>query len=233
MPETIDLDHTSFAVHDALDWGRRLRRDLGAVPIYGEEFAEFRYVQLRIETADDAATLELLEPVADGFLTRFLDRHGEGPHHLTFTVPDLRDAVAEARSAGLTVVGESYDDPLWREAFITPDDKHGVVIQLAQTTAEYPAIPQWWAALWETPAGPSAGLGQTHLSSTDLTASREVFGQLLRAEVREHDTGIDFVWPSGTVRVHPGSKAGVLGMTLRSSAVGEVQIGPARLGDLR
>ena len=31
-----DLDHTSFAVHDAMEVARRLRRHLGAAPILGE-----------------------------------------------------------------------------------------------------------------------------------------------------------------------------------------------------
>ena len=43
-----DLDHTSFAVHDALAWARRLRRELGATPIAGETLTEFRYVLLHV-----------------------------------------------------------------------------------------------------------------------------------------------------------------------------------------
>jgi catechol 2,3-dioxygenase-like lactoylglutathione lyase family enzyme len=226
----IDLDHTAFAVHDAMDWARRLRRELGAKPTFGEEFEVFRYLQLRIGSDEDGATLELLEPAADGFLTRFLAKHGEGPHHLTFTVPDLRAAVADARSAGLTVVGESYDDPSWREAFIVPDDTHAVVVQLAETDGAYPPEPQWWAQLLETPAGPSARLGMTHLGSTDLEVSQRIFGGLLQANAREQDSVIDFVWPSGTVRVHLASRPGVMGMSLHRSSVGNVEIGAAWLG---
>ena len=232
MTEWIDLDHTSFAVHDALDWAKRLRRDLGAEPIYGEEFEEFRYVQLRIGS-NGGATLELLEPAADGFLTRFLAKRGEGPHHLTFLVPDLRVAVAAARAADWTVVGESYGDPLWEEAFIVPDAIHGVVVQLAQTTQDYPPIFEWWGALRETAAGPAAHLGMTHLASTDLDTSRKLFSGLLEAAAHEFGDGIDFVWPSGTVRVHSAAVPGVQGMTLSGSSVGDVRIGAARLGAFR
>jgi hypothetical protein len=91
VTETIDLDHTSFAVDDALAWARRLRRDLGATPIAGEVLPAFRYVLLYVGTVTSGARIELLDPVGDGFLTRFLERHGTGPHHLTFTVPDLRE----------------------------------------------------------------------------------------------------------------------------------------------
>lgn len=93
-----DLDHTSFAVRDALEWGRRLRSELGAVPIIGEGLAEFRYLLMYVGTATEGARIELLDPAGDGFLTRFLDDHGEGPHHITFTVPDLRATVEKVRA---------------------------------------------------------------------------------------------------------------------------------------
>jgi hypothetical protein len=55
----IDLDHTSFAVHDAMGWARRLRRQLGATPIAGEMLEEFRYLLLYVGTAEGGARLEL------------------------------------------------------------------------------------------------------------------------------------------------------------------------------
>ena len=133
-----DLDHTSFAVHDALAWAGRLRRELGATPIAGETLAEFRYLLLYVGDATDGARIELLEPRGVGFLSRFLERHGIGPHHITFTVPDLRAAVERVRAVGATVVGEDYENPSWQEAFVAPDGIHGVVIQLAHSDSDYP-----------------------------------------------------------------------------------------------
>jgi 4-hydroxyphenylpyruvate dioxygenase-like putative hemolysin len=34
----------------------------------------------------------LLEPLGEGFLSRFLDRYGEGLHHITFKTDDIREA---------------------------------------------------------------------------------------------------------------------------------------------
>lgn len=100
LPVGFDLDHTSFAVHDAMDWARQLRREVGAVPIIGEALAEFRYLLLYVGTPDEGARLELLEPTGPGFLTRFLAASGEGPHHITFTVPDLRESVIRVGHSG-------------------------------------------------------------------------------------------------------------------------------------
>jgi catechol 2,3-dioxygenase-like lactoylglutathione lyase family enzyme len=247
---TIDLDHTSFAVDDALAWARRLRRDLGAVPVAGEVLPEFRYLLLYVGTATSGARIELLEPAGDGFLSRFLARHGPGPHHLTFTVPDLRAAVAAARGLGATVVGEDYRHASWREAFLVPDDRHGVVVQLAQTDFVYPTPaellatderdplafpssagavePHWWAPVWDTEPAGATILGATHLVSTDLAHTRDLFGGLLDAGVTEVEDGLLLTWPSGAVRVHRGDRPGVLGMDLAGAH--PVHIGDAVLG---
>jgi catechol 2,3-dioxygenase-like lactoylglutathione lyase family enzyme len=248
----IDLDHTSFAVDDALAWARRLRRSCGATPVAGEVLAEFRYLLLYVGTAESGARMELLEPVGDGFLTRFLERHGTGPHHITFTVPDLRVAVAGARELGATVVGEDYRHPSWQEAFLVPDAAHGVVIQLAQTDLVYPtpsqllagqsrdthmfpssygaSEPLWWAALWDTEPVGEATLGATRLASTDLDRSRALFGGLLGATVSEDAGSLTLTWPGGSIRVHRADRPGVVGMDLVGGPPGGVRIGDAVLG---
>jgi catechol 2,3-dioxygenase-like lactoylglutathione lyase family enzyme len=249
---SIDLDHTSFAVDDALAWARRLRRDCGATPVAGEALAEFRYLLLYLGTAERGARMELLEPVGDGFLTRFLDKQGAGPHHITFTVPDLRDAVAGARDLGATVVGEDYRHDSWQEAFLVPDAAHGVVVQLAQTDFDYPSAaellassardtdvfpssygasePRWWAALWDTDPVGSARLGATRLASTDLDRTRAIFGGLLGARVSEAAGCLTLTWPSGSIQVHRADRPGVVGMDLVGGPRGGVRIGDALLG---
>lgn len=249
----VDLDHTSFAVHDAMSWARHLRRELGATPIGGEVLEEFRYLLLYAGSPDEGARLELLEPVNPGFLTRYLSKRGQGPHHVTFTVPDLHATVAHVRALGTTVVDESYENPAWREAFIPPNSQHGTVIQLAQSdrvypsaeellstrtrdTASFPSVsgavePLWWTSLWETPPGPTARLGRTHLVSTDLAFSRRLFEGVLGGCLRTGKDCLDFSWPSGSVRVHAGDPPGVLGMSLRGGRTEDMRIGSAWLGE--
>lgn len=256
-----DLDHTSFAVRDGLEWGRRLRSELGAVPIVGEGLAEFRYLVLYVGSTSEGSRIELIEPTGAGFLTRFLDDHGEGPHHITITVPDLRAAVEKARALGLTVVGERYGNPAWQEAFIAPDPVHRTVIQLAESTLAYPAAEEllrtqdrdlssmptvegatdrlWWIPLWDTPrSGAPARMGATLLGSSDLSRSRRLFEDVLGATVRE-DSGSDvdngaitFGWPSGAIRVHPSERPGITGIDVVGGPPAGLEIGPVRLGAL-
>jgi catechol 2,3-dioxygenase-like lactoylglutathione lyase family enzyme len=251
VPEP-DLDHTSFAVHDAMAWARRLRRELGATPIAGEALPEFRYLLLHVGTARAGGRLELIEPAGEGFATRYLRRHGEGPHHLTFTVPDLRATVAQVRALGATVVGEDYDHPSWQEVFIAPDAVHGVVIQLAHSDSSFPppadlmsstrrdterfpssrgaTDPTWWTGVWDTPAERTAVLGATHLASTDLAFSRRLFADVLGAQARTRDGTIDLHWPGGGIRVVAGATPGVTGVAVSGGPPGGVMIGPTTLG---
>lgn len=249
----VDLDHTSFAVHDALEWGKHLRRSLGATPIIGEVLAEFRYLLLHAGTPEQGARIELLEPTGPGFLQRILEKRGEGAHHLTFSVPNVGAAVEEARSLGLKVVGERYDHPPWREAFIMPDATHGVVIQLSQSERHYPnpevlmrtrtrnidelpsvygaTSPQWWTGIWDVEPSASAILGRTHLGSTDLAASQRLFGDFLGGSVNRTGDSIEFTWPSGAIQVDANPAPGVKGMSLHGSGLEPILIGSARLGD--
>ena len=61
-------------------------------------------------------------------------------------VEDLPAAVAEARAAGLRVVGEDYRDPAWQEAFISPRSAHGTIVQLAQSSLDQAGREALWPA---------------------------------------------------------------------------------------
>jgi len=78
--------------------------------------------------------LELLEPVDPaGGVARFLERRGEGLHHVCVEVPDVSAAVAHAMALGLPLI-----DPTPRPslagmiAFLHPKASHGVLVELAQ-----------------------------------------------------------------------------------------------------
>jgi methylmalonyl-CoA/ethylmalonyl-CoA epimerase len=76
--------------------------------------------------------VELLEPVGEGFLSRFLQARGEGLHHLTFRTEDLEGAVERLRRRGYELVDVDLADPRWKEAFLRPSQAHGTLIQLAE-----------------------------------------------------------------------------------------------------
>jgi len=141
----IALDHTAVALR-SIQAALPLYRDLlGGVPSGFEQQNErgFRWLTLRYP---NGSQVELLEPVGNGgFLNAFLERYGEGAHHMTFIVRDVRQAVERARAAGLRVVDEDYREPRWQEAFISPRSAFGTIIQLAQSNLSEAERERHWS----------------------------------------------------------------------------------------
>ena len=208
----ITFDHTSFAVPDAVAAARRLRRELGATPFAGEAMPEFRWLQLRV--GDGGQCVEYLDPAGPGFLARFLERRGAGPHHVTFLVDDLRTEVARARAAGLAVAGEDYGHDAWQKAFLAPDGVHGVVVQLAQTDGSDAYRAEWWEPVGDEEPLRTAVLGHTRLTTTDPDASDRLFVGLLGAGREERPDGVRYSWPGGALLVAPGATPGIAGLVL-------------------
>ena len=79
--------------------------------------------------------IELLESLApDGVVARFVERHGEGLHHLAFLVTDIRAEMRRLQEAGLRLV-----DPVPRlgahgrlVAFVHPNSARGVLVELVE-----------------------------------------------------------------------------------------------------
>ena len=72
--------------------------------------------------------------MAEGFVSRFLERRGEGVHHVTLKVERIEDQIERLQRAGLALTLVNVSNPGWKEAFIHPRDAHGVLIQIAESS---------------------------------------------------------------------------------------------------
>lgn len=183
------LDHLALASYRAWDNVWRYCYHLGARWLGGPTEGEptpFYFSQVRMA---EGTKLEFLQPLPNegsDFIRRFLHRSGPGPHHLTFKVPDIRAAMAEANAAGYSVVNEQLESPTWKEAFLHPKQSHGIVIQLAQPGGD---------VNWEdpTPLPPSLQpnlptlTGIKHLVA-DLNAATKLFSGPLAMAVVDKGT---------------------------------------------
>ncbi|MGH7986106.1 MAG: VOC family protein [Candidatus Binataceae bacterium] len=71
-------------------------------------------------------------PGNDGFVSRFIRRHGEGMHHLSFELDHLDPVVAALGADGIRIVDEHTLPEGHRTAFISPRDGFGALIQFWQ-----------------------------------------------------------------------------------------------------
>jgi methylmalonyl-CoA epimerase len=115
-----------------------------ALPLYTEQFG--MPLEIREVLADqgvEAAALgvgrghiELIQPLdPDNSVGRFLERRGEGIHHVAFEVPNVGDALDELRSAGVDLIDQAPRRGLGghRIAFLHPRSSGGVLTELVES----------------------------------------------------------------------------------------------------
>ncbi|HEY6421096.1 MAG TPA: VOC family protein [Candidatus Binataceae bacterium] len=137
------LDHIGIAVNDVAEARKFFEGTLGARFMYEaeNERAGFKLCELDL----NGLTIELLEPLgATSFLRKFLEKRGEGMHHLTFNVPDSKRKCAELKAAGVRIVDETEWSANSFEAFISPRSSHGVLIQLGNGSPTLANDPSWF-----------------------------------------------------------------------------------------
>lgn len=132
--ETVEggwLDHVGVAVHDVRSAAAFYRDHLGAQYVLGGEnpaggfvFAHYRF--------PGGGTVELLQPFGEGAVARRLGERGEGFHHMTIRVRDLASQVTRLRESGLHPRGVRLDGEGWNEAFLVPQESHGILVQLLE-----------------------------------------------------------------------------------------------------
>jgi methylmalonyl-CoA/ethylmalonyl-CoA epimerase len=79
--------------------------------------------------------LELLEPTSDGSpVARFIEKRGEGLHHVAFTVDDISTRLSRLKDAGVRLIDEAPRTGAHqtRIAFLHPKSCGGVLTELCE-----------------------------------------------------------------------------------------------------
>lgn len=125
------FDHIAIVVHD-LDRALGFYRDA-----LGLDMAERREVpEEGVEVASlslGEASIELVQPLgSEGGVAAFLDRRGEGLHHVCLTVRDIDEALEGLRDVGADLITEEprVGADGQRYAFVHPKSAHGVLLEL-------------------------------------------------------------------------------------------------------
>jgi hypothetical protein len=196
------LDHVALGVPEVDAVAPFLVGELGGRPYEGGPGPGFLWWQWSFA---GGGRVEVIAPHGppDGFLHRFLERHGPGVHHVTFKVPKLAAALERVHAHGLDVVGHDEQNPGWKEAFLHPKRAHGIVVQLAES---YPSLdvsidPRWRFPEAACAAATRATLSSVVLSMHDETAARAQWSGVLGGSPRAHDGALRFRWPDSPVAI--------------------------------
>ena len=80
--------------------------------------------------------IKLVQPTtSDSGLANFLEKRGEGMHHICIEVEDIDAALAELKNKGVRLINEVPEElPGRKMAFIHPKAANGVLVELYQLT---------------------------------------------------------------------------------------------------
>jgi len=127
------IDHIGIAVRDAKEKLKLYKNFLGLEVTEIEEIPERGLRVYFIKIGD--TRLELLEPMSENSeISGFLEKKGEGIHHIAFNVNGIDEAVALAKENGLQPLS---DEPKrgaggTRVLFLHPKTTGGVLTELVE-----------------------------------------------------------------------------------------------------
>lgn len=129
----LNVDHVAVAVDDLDDAIDRHRRLYGLEPVSREIVATQGVEEAMIPVG--GSHLQLLAPLGpDTPVGRFLERRGEGMHHIAYAVADIEAALEHLRAAGAVLVDEEprLGGGGRRIAFVHPRSFNGTLIELVE-----------------------------------------------------------------------------------------------------
>ena len=133
MPKRID--HVAIIVRNIEQALVFYRDTLGIAP---SEIKEVPTEQVRIAFlpmgGPGGSEIELIEPTTpDSSLSKFLEKRGEGLHHICLEVENIDAALAEMQEKGTTVLDKQPRVAAeGRAIFIHPKAAHGVLLELIE-----------------------------------------------------------------------------------------------------
>ncbi|WP_404308349.1 methylmalonyl-CoA epimerase [Neorhodopirellula lusitana] len=133
MTPVRSLNHIGIAVR-SLDEQKAFYGETLGAEYEGTEDVPSQKVKVAFYKLNDVR-LELLEPTdPESPIAKFIEKRGEGMHHMAFTVDDLQARIDELKSEGLRMIDQTPRPGAhhMQIAFIHPKSSGGVLTELCQ-----------------------------------------------------------------------------------------------------
>jgi methylmalonyl-CoA/ethylmalonyl-CoA epimerase len=128
-----NLDHVAVAVRDLDAALAEYARLYGVEPVSREVVAEQGVEEAMVPVG--GSFVQLVTPLTpDSHVGRFLDRRGEGIHHIALAVADIEAALAHLAAEGAHLVDEKprFGGGGTRIAFVHPATLAGTLVELVE-----------------------------------------------------------------------------------------------------
>jgi methylmalonyl-CoA epimerase len=132
-PVLTEIDHVAIAVRDLDGAVEYYRATYGVDPVHREVVDNDGIEEVLLRVAD--SYIQLLTPVRDDSpVAKYLEKKGEGIHHVGYRVADCAAALEQVKAQGHKVIDEA-PRPGSRGtivAFVHPKEAFGTLIELVQ-----------------------------------------------------------------------------------------------------
>jgi len=123
------INHVAFAVKDLQDALHNATEVLG-----GEIMMEFESLEDKYRGACVKFGSSIMSYISsddpDSFISKFVEKHGNGVQHLGLEIDDIEEYVRELEAKGVKVDKTEMADEEYQEALVGPKAGNGVVLQL-------------------------------------------------------------------------------------------------------
>ncbi len=129
----LDIDHVGIAVTDLEAAVREYGSALGVEPVHRERVEDQGVEEVLLPAG--SSYIQLLAALGpDTPVGRFLERHGEGVHHVGYRVAHVGEVLGRLRAAGVPLVDEAprQGSRGTTVAFVHPKGFRGVLVELVQ-----------------------------------------------------------------------------------------------------
>jgi len=130
------IDHLGIAVK-SLAQARKFYEQLG-LDVLAEETVPHEKVKVAMVPLGESR-IELLEATsADSVIAKFIEKRGEGLHHVAIHVPDINRAVEQLKATGTRFMSEEIKIGAGGHlyVFVHPSSTGGVLLELVQDVPE-------------------------------------------------------------------------------------------------
>jgi methylmalonyl-CoA/ethylmalonyl-CoA epimerase len=131
----LTIDHVGIACRNLDEAIERYVNVFGLALVSRETNAEQGVREAMLATESGASYVQLLEPLSAGTpVGKFLERRGEGMHHVGYAVADVTAALAEIGATGVRLIDSRprHGSMGASIAFLHPGDLGGVLTELVQ-----------------------------------------------------------------------------------------------------
>lgn len=128
-----NLEHIGIAVKD-LDASEALFEKLLNTKSYKRESVESEGVITSFFNVGNVKIELLAATNADSPIAKFIEKKGEGIHHLAFEVEDIEDALENKKQLGFDLINQTPKDGAdnKRIAFLHPKSTNSVLVEMCQ-----------------------------------------------------------------------------------------------------